>query len=105
MGGDGATGTKQEHTRHRSMHICDPCWQNECECTQTNFERHANKSKKMLILVKFEVFTKIRTLSPRLAFPILQIVIKQLQLFLFVRFLRGVAFLPHKGTSVSARSR
>ncbi len=25
---------------HRSMHICDPGWQNECECTQAKFEIH-----------------------------------------------------------------
>ncbi len=46
----------------------------------------------MLILVEFEVFTKMTSLSPRLAIPMLQIVIKHLKLSLFVCFMRGVPF-------------
>ncbi len=46
----------------------------------------------MLILVEFQVFTKISSLSTRLVIPMLQIVIKHKKLSLFVRFLRGVPF-------------
>ncbi len=47
----------------------------------------------MLILVEFAVFTQISLLSPRLAIPILQIVIKHLKASLIVYFLRGLPFL------------
>ncbi len=43
--------------------------------------------------VAFEVFTKICSLSPCLAIPMLQIVIKQLKVSLIVYFLRGLPFL------------
>ncbi len=38
------------------------------------------------------LFTKMSSLSPRLAIPLLQIVIKHLKVSLFVRFLRGVPY-------------
>ncbi len=43
--------------------------------------------------VEFEVFTKMCSLSPRLAIPMLQIVIKHLKVSLIVYFLRGLPFL------------
>jgi len=59
------------------------CMTRAGECAQTNY-------KLMLILVEFEVFTKISSLSPHLAIPMLQIAIKHLKVSLFVCFLRGV---------------
>lgn len=53
--------------------IRDPCWQNELECAQANFELHA---KQMSILLENEVFI---SLSPRLVTPMLQIAIKYLK--------------------------
>ncbi len=47
----------------------------------------------MSVLVEFEVFTKMSSLSPLLAIPMLQIVIKHLKWSLFVCFLRGLPFL------------
>ncbi len=38
---------------------CDPCWQNESECAQANFELQAKEVKN----VEFEVFTKISLLK------------------------------------------
>ncbi len=80
---------------HTNTHICDLCWQNESECARTNLllYRQKNKKWKMSVLVEFEVFTKISSLSPLLAIPMLQIVIKHLKWSLFVCFLRGVPFL------------
>ncbi len=54
---------------------------------------YRQKKWKMLILVEFEVFTKMSSLSPLLAIPMLQIVFKHLNIFLFACFLRGVPFL------------
>ncbi len=54
---------------------------------------YRQKKWKMSVLVEFEVFTKMSSLSLLLAIPILQIVIKHLICSLFVRFLRGVAYL------------
>ncbi len=51
------------------------------------------KKLKISILVEFEVFTKICSLSPRLAIPMFQIVIKHLKVSLIVYFLRGLPFL------------
>ncbi len=42
---------------------------------------------------KWEVFSKISPLSPRLVIPVLQIIVKHLKVCLFVRFLRGVCVL------------
>ncbi len=53
---------------------------------------YRQKKFKMSVLVEFEVFTKMSSLSPLLAIPMLQIVIKHLKWSLFVRFLRGVPF-------------
>ncbi len=39
--------------------------------------------------IEFEVFTKISSLSPRLAIPMLHIVIKHLKVSLIVYFLSG----------------
>ncbi len=58
------------------------------------FELQAKKQqKKPEKNVDFEVFTKISSLSPRLAIPMLQIVIKDLKVSLIVYFLRGLPFL------------
>ncbi len=54
---------------------------------------YRQKKWKMSVLVEFEVFTKMSSLSPLLAISMLQIVIKHLKWSLFVRFLRGVPFL------------
>ncbi len=48
---------------------------------------YRQKKWKLLILVEFEVFTKMCSLSPRLAIPMLQIIIKHLKLSLLVHFL------------------
>ncbi len=47
------------------------------------------KKKKHVQNIDFEVFTKICSLSPRLAIPMLHIVIKHLKVSLIVYFLRG----------------
>ncbi len=47
----------------------------------------------MSILVEFEVFTKISSLSPRLTIPMLQILMKHLKVSLIVYFLRELPFL------------
>ncbi len=52
------------------------------------FELQAKKKKKKVKNIEFEVFTKISSLSPRLAIPILHIVIKHLKVSLIVYFLR-----------------
>ncbi len=59
------------------------------------FELQAKKTlkKKKLILVEFKVFTKMCSLSPRLAILMLQIVIKHLKVSLIVYFLR-ITFSP-----------
>ncbi len=51
-------------------------------------------SEKMSVMVEFEVFTKMSSLSLLLAIPMLQIVMKHLKLSLFVHFLREVPFCP-----------
>ncbi len=43
--------------------------------------------------IEFEVFTKICSLSPRLAIPMLHIVIKHLKVSLIVYFLRSLLAL------------
>ncbi len=48
------------------------------------------KSKKIYIWVEFEVFTKMSSLSPSLAVPMLQIVIQHLKVSLFVSFLSEI---------------
>ncbi len=49
------------------------------------------KSKKNIyIWVEFEVFTKMSSLSPSLAIPMLQIVIQHLKVSLFVSFLSKI---------------
>ncbi len=60
------------------------------------FELQAKKKSeycRIVILVEFEVFKKKSSLSPRLAIPMLQIVIKHLKVSLIVYFLRGLPFL------------
>ncbi len=49
----------------------------------------AKKTKKHVKYIEFEVFTKISSLSPCLAIPMLHIVIKHLKVSLIVYFLRG----------------
>ncbi len=47
------------------------------------------QAKKNVKNIEFEVFTQISSLSPRLAVPMLHIVIKHLKVSLIVYFLRG----------------
>ncbi len=61
----------------------DPCWLNECECTWSCFELQAKRSGTMSVLVEFEVYTKICSLSPLLVIPMLQILNKYLKLSTF----------------------
>ncbi len=61
--------------------ICGPC-------AQSDFKLQAKVVKN----VKFEVITKMSSLSPRLAIPMLQTVINHPHWSLFVCFLRGVPF-------------
>ncbi len=58
---------------------------------QKQFQSVAYTSK-IYILVEFEVFTKMSSLSPLLVIQMLQMVIKCLKVSLFVHFLRGVPF-------------
>ncbi len=44
----------------------------------------------MLILVEFQIFTKMCSLSPRLGIPMLQKIIQHLKVSLIVYFLRGL---------------
>ncbi len=53
---------------------------------------YRQKKGKMSVLVEFEVFAKMSSLSPLLAIPVLQIVNKHLKWSLFVHFLNGVHF-------------
>ncbi len=55
--------------------------------------------KNMSILVEFEVFAKMSSLSPLLVIPMLQIVIKHLKSSLFVCFLRGAPGLLLQSTA------
>ncbi len=73
--------------------IWDPCWQNECKCARAILSYRQKKQKKNVKNIEFEVFTKISSLSPRLAIPMLHIVIKHLKVSLIVYFLRGWTFL------------
>ncbi len=65
------------------------CWQNECKCARAILSYRQKNMKN----IEFEVFTKISSLSPRLAIPMLHIVIKHLKVSLIVYFLRGWTFL------------
>ncbi len=67
---------------------CDRYWQNQSECAQANFKLRTKKKKKLY----FQVCTKMSSLSPRLAIPMLQLVIQYLKWSLFERSLRGVPF-------------
>ncbi len=67
------------------------CWQNECKCARAILSYR--QKKKNVKNIDFEVFTKICSLSPRLAIPMLHIVIKHLKVSLIVYFLRGWTFL------------
>ncbi len=60
---------------------------------RTGYLSYRQKKKKNVENVEFEVFTKISSLSPRLAIPMLHIVIKHLKVSLIVYFLRGLPFL------------
>ncbi len=71
--------------------MCDQCWKNESKCTNSNFEQ--KKKKKTLIWVEFEVFTKMISLRPHLAIPMLQIIIKHLKVSSFVCFLYSLLAL------------
>ncbi len=69
------------------------CWQNECKCARAILSYRQKKQKKTCENIEFEVFTKNSSLSPRLAIPMLHIVIKHLKVSLIVYFLRGWTFL------------
>ncbi len=68
-----------------------PGWKNECKCARAILSYRPKK--KNVKNVEFEVFTKICSLSPRLAIPMLHIVIKHLKVSLIVYFLRGLPSL------------
>ncbi len=57
------------------------------------FELTLQAKKKHVKYIEFEIFTKISSLSPRLAIPMIHIVIKHLKVSLIVYFLRGLPFL------------
>ncbi len=62
-------------------------------CTES-FWATDKKSEKWRFLVEFQVFTKMSSVNPRLAIPMLQISIKHLKWSLFVRYLCSLLTLP-----------
>ncbi len=61
-----------------------------------NTRRNSELQAEEVTNLEVEVFTIMSSLSPRLAIPMLQIIIKHLKLSLFVRFLRWVPFSGHQ---------
>ncbi len=100
MGGDGATGIQQEHTVIAACTFVTRAGKMSVNAHRLSL-RYTQNSENL----EFEVFTKIRSLSPHLAIQLFQLVIKHLQSSVFVRFQRGVPFLSYKARDADKYTR